>query len=173
MRTRKQIKSDRLWRHWLYWVGDAIPFGPDLKPIQNYDPNQWRSEFERFQSKGPSGMSSDVLWHIAPLIAAQRAKEVFLTSLAEESLEFWSEGAGWALPWLHTIDTRNRDRPMDRLTYVAILRTMKSIKVDPLNFFMRHPGISEKRKKEALAVRVASIDASLQCPSPTATSAAK
>ena len=151
--TRKQIKANRLWKHWLYWLGDAVPFGPDLKPIPNYNPEQWRSAFERYQTLGSGGISSEALWHIAPLIAAQRSKEVFLTSLAQESLEFWASGFGWSAPWYHTLECGRSDaRRMDRLTRVAILRTMRSIKADPVGFFSRHPGIKQHTKERYFAL---------------------
>lgn len=118
------------------------PHGPDLKRIEGYQPERYRSAFERFQTHGRKGLSGDELYGIHPLVAAQKAKEVTLTSMAEESMEWWAKGFGWATPWLDTLGRVKEGEKMDRLTRVAILRTMKSIANDPHDFFERHPGIS-------------------------------
>ncbi len=149
-RTRKQVKADRLWWHWLFWLSDT-PMGRDLKPIENYRPEEWREPFDRFQSCGASCLSSRELDSIYPLICAQRAKEVVLTSLAEESMEWWAKGDGWIYPWLHTLQTKG----LDRLTRVAILRTMKSIAKDPVDFFNRHPGLTPKTKERFFSLKAA------------------
>ncbi|MFZ4765828.1 MAG: hypothetical protein ACOYMN_12830 [Roseimicrobium sp.] len=157
-RTRKQVRADRLWRHWLSWMGE--PYGPDLKRIEGYEPEKYRSAFERFQTHGRKGLSVDELYGIHPLLAAQKAKEVTLTSMAEESMEWWAKGNGWDIPWQHTCDTRKEGgKPMDRLTYVAILRTRKTISKDPHDFFERHPGISAELKQRYFCYRVATLDA--------------
>jgi len=157
MKTRKQIRADRLWMHWLSFLGE--PFGPDLKRIEDYNPETYRGAFERFQTHGRSVLSEDETRGINPLIGAQKSKEVMLTMMAEESMEWWSKGHGWAIPWMHTCATRKLgDKPMDRLTYVAILRTMKSIAKDPVDFFTRHPGISPEIKRRYFGYRVASLN---------------
>lgn len=143
-RTKKQVRSDRLWRHWLSWMGE--PYGPDLKYIYNYDPDAFRGAFEKFQTHGRKGLTPDELYGIAPLLAAQKAKEVTLTSMATESMEWWAKRWGWAIPWLHTLDMVRGGEKMDRLTKVAILRTVKTIAVDPFAFFERHPGIPTELK---------------------------
>lgn len=153
-RTRKQVKADRLWKHWLHWLSPT-PFGPDLKPIPDYNPGTYRNAFERFQTHGPKALTEAERYGIAPLIAAQKAKEVFLTSLAEESMEWWAKGWGWVHPWASTLSHRNAGTPMDRLTYAAIQRTMRSLARDPLNFFLRHPGIAPELKQRYLAYKTA------------------
>ena len=136
------------------------PFGPDLKRIEDYEPEKFRAAFEHFQSRGRKGLSTEELYGIHPLVSAQKAKEVTLTSMAEESMEYWSKGWGWDVPWSHTCDTRREGaKPMDRLTYVAILRTRKSIAKDPHDFFERHPGISAEIKQRYFANRVAALEA--------------
>jgi hypothetical protein len=149
-RTRKQVKADRLWRHWLFWLSDT-PMGRDLRLLENYNPERWRKAFEWFQSYGPLVLAEDELDGIYPLICAQRAKEVVLTSLAEESMEWWAKGQGWVYPWLHTLQTKG----LDRLTRVAILRTMKSIAKDPVSFFNRHPGLTPKTKERFFSLKAA------------------
>jgi len=156
-RTRKQVRADRLWRHWLSWMGE--PCGPDLKRIEGYQPNEYRSAFERFQTHGRKGLSQDELYGIHPLLAAQKAKEVTLTSMAEESMEWWAKGNGWAIPWHDTLERVKSGEKMDRLTRLAILRTMKSITKDPHDFFERHPGISAELKQRYFSYRVATLDA--------------
>lgn len=151
-RTRKQIKADRLWRHWLSWIGE--PFGPDLKPIGNYDPNRFRKAFEHFQTHGRKGLSVEEQHGIHPLISAQKAKEVTLTSMAVESMEWWAKGHGWAVPWIDTLGRVKGGEKMDRLTRVAILRTMKSMAKDPCAFFERHPGIEPELKQRYFNYRV-------------------
>ena len=151
-RTRKQVKADRLWKHWLHWLSPT-PFGPDLKPIPDYNPGTYRNAFERFQTHGPKALTEAERYGITPLIAAQKAKEVFLTSLAEESMEWWAKGHGWIYPWLSTLSFRKNSPPMDRLTYVAILRTMRSLDHDSLGFFLRHPGIAPELKQRYLSIK--------------------
>jgi len=151
-RTRKQVRADRLWRHWLSWMGE--PYGPDFKRIEGYQPEKYRSAFERFQTHGRKGLSEDELYGIHPLLSAQKAKEVTLTSMAEESMEWWSKGNGWAIPWLDTLEKVKSGEKMDRLTRVAILRTVKTIAKDPHDFFERHPGISAELKQRYFSYRV-------------------
>lgn len=156
-RTRKRIKADRLWTHWLYWLSPT-PFGPDLLPISSYNPELYRSAFDHFQTRGRNGLTDDELRGIHPLIDAQKSKEITLTSLAEESMEWWANGWGWVYPWDHTINTRTEgNKPMDRLTLVAILRTVKSIEEDPHGFFERHPGISDDQKHRHFGRRYNSL----------------
>lgn len=156
-RTRKQVRADRQWKHWLYWLSPT-PFTKGLRPLENYGPEPFRDAFNRFQSSGASTLTPEELDGIHPLVCAQKAKEVFLTSLAEESMEWWSKGDGWIYPWLHTLaERKNGEKPMDRLTLVAILRTMKSIQQDSLGFFLRHPGIKESLRQKYLATRLASV----------------
>ena len=153
-KTRQEVRKNRLWKHWLFWMGE--PFGPDLKRMDGWEAERYRAAFERFQSLGAKALSPDELRGIHPLIAAQKAKEVLLTSLAEESLEYWAKGWGWRVPWQHVCDTRNIGRkPLDRLTYVAMLRTMKSIAADPVAFFDRHPGISTRTKERYFGLKFA------------------
>lgn len=153
MRNRKQIKADRLWKHWLYWLPEQC-FGPDLKEIENYDPEKYRKAFEHFQTKGRKGLTEEEIYHIHPLIEAQKRKEITLSSLAEESMEWWSNLKGWIYPWLHTIENKGT---MDRLTFIAILRTIKSIAKDPHDFFLRHPGISQQTKHRYFTQRVQNL----------------
>lgn len=155
-RTRKQIKADRLWRHWLSWMGE--PFGPELKPISNYNPSRYRRAFEQFQAHGRKGLSAEDQYGIEPLLSAQKAKEVTLTSMAIESMEWWSKGHGWAIPWLDTLERVKGGEKMDRLTRVAILRTVESISKDPHGFFERHPGITPELKQRYFSYRVASLE---------------
>lgn len=157
--SRKRIKANRLWKHWLSWMGE--PYGPDLKPIKGYNPDKHRAAFERFQSHGRSKLTAEQLRGIHPLLAAQKAKEVTLTSMAEESMEWWANGNGWAAPWLDTLSRVKAGEKMDRLTRVAILRTMKTIEKDPHSFFERHPGISDELKRRYFARRVATLSFAL------------
>lgn len=156
-RTRQHIRSDRLWKHWLYWLGDNPPFALNLQgPIPDYKPEDHRKTFEYFQTHGAKTLSSADLVGIYPLLCAQKSKEILLTSLATESMDWWAKSDGWAYPWLHTLDTRKEGRnPMDRLTYVAILRTMKNLAKDPHGFFERHPGIPADLKALYFAQRAA------------------
>ena len=149
-KTRKQVRSERLWKHWLYWLSES-PFGRDMRPLAGYSPEQYRGAFEHFQSSGRKGLTETDLEGIHPLLCAQKAKEVFLTSLAEESMEWWAKGWGWIHPWQHTLDTRREGKPLDRLTHVAILRTVKKLAKDPFAFFQRHPGIPDELKLRYLS----------------------
>ena len=134
------------------------PFGPDLKPIPNYDPTRYRKAFERFQTHGRNGIIAEDIYGIAPLLGAQKAKEVTLTSMAIESMEWWSKGFGWEIPWLDTLERVKLGEKMDRLTRVAILRTVKSISKDPISFFERHPGISHELKQRYFSFRVSTLE---------------
>lgn len=146
-RTRKQIKSDRLWKHWLYWLGEHPAFDHNLKEIKDYNPELYRNAMKNYQTHGRKALSNDEFYGVKPLLDAQKAKEIFLTSLAEESLEYYCKRWGWILPWQHTIDGGRREN-IDRLTKVAILRTIKSIQKDPFDFFQRHPGIKPHIKQK-------------------------
>lgn len=152
-RTRKQIKSDRLWKHWLYWLGDGPFFNSKLETLIDYNPDLYRAAFERYQSHGKRALTAEELEGIQPLLNGQKSKEILLTSLAIESMEFWAEGCGWIHPWRHTLESPG-DRPMDRLTKVAILRCIRSLKEDSIGFFIRHPGIESHRKERYLAIRL-------------------
>lgn len=150
--SKKEIKSNRLWNHWLYWMED-IPRDPDHNIIVDYDPNLYRHAFETFQARGRNALSEDEIRGIHPLIRAQVVKEITLTSLATESMEYWSKGWGWIYCWRHTLDTGG----LDMLTKVAILRTMKNIENDPHSFFMRHSGISDDIKQRYLGYRISNL----------------
>lgn len=145
--SRSALRSNRWWKHILYYLPEKV-FGPDLRDLVEYDPNQWRAAFEKFQTHGRKDLSAAELYHIEPLIAAQRHKEVTLTTLAAESLEWWEKGWGWGWPWRAVLESKPCP---DRLTRVAIMRTMKTISKDSLGFFQRHPGLSEEAKQRAFA----------------------
>jgi hypothetical protein len=154
--NRKQVKSNRLWKHWLHWLAEDV-FDENLKRIEGYDPEAFREAFQRFQTHGSKALTEDEVRGIKPLKDAQKAKEFFLTSLAEESMEWWAKGDGWIYPWIHTLDTRKQGRPLDRLTIVAILRTMKTIRRSPHDFFERHPGISQELKARYFSIRFSTL----------------
>ncbi len=144
-KTRKQIRRDRLWKHWLSFLSKKC-YGPDFKEIKDYNPELWRNAFEKFQTYGKSKLTKEEIYNIEPLIAAQKSKEITLTSLAEESMWYWSTGGGWIYPWLGSLQ-----KPIERLFRVAILRTMRKIRDSgSLEFFLSHPGISEETKTRYL-----------------------
>ena len=144
--TRKQIKANRSWKHWLYWL-EPEPWGEDGQRIKNYDPEKYREAFNYFQSNGRRGLTDDQVTGIYPLIQAQKAKEITLNMMVEESMYFWSDGGGWRTPWRCTLDLNKTDtKKFDRLTLVAILRIMRSIDADPLDFFARTTSISPQIK---------------------------
>lgn len=154
-KTRKQIRKERQWKHWLYWLGDGPFFDSNLKEIQGYDPEKYRQAFHKFQTHGVSKLTVEEQDGIKPLVDAQKCKEIFLTSLALESLEWWSCGHGWIHPWRHTVQINKTDpKKMDRITLVAIARTIRKIREDSYGFFARHPGIREDVKARFLAIRL-------------------
>lgn len=149
--TRQQIRKNRWWKHILFHLPSRI-FGPDLREIHGYDPEPWREAFERFQARGRSVLSKEEISGIHPLISAQKCKEILLTSLADECFEWWSNGWGWMGPLDDTL-YRKDDAPLDRLTRVAILRMKRTMletaaSTSIVDFFSRHPGISESKKQK-------------------------
>ena len=148
MKSKKQIRQDRLWKHFMSFL-DSKVFGPDMRVMDGYNPELWRDAFFRYQAQGPTALTDTELFHIHPLIDAQKRKEITLTGLAEESMEWWSKGAGWIYPWLDTINRK----PIDRLFKVACMRTMRTIAKDSLGFFINHPGINADLKKRYLDER--------------------
>lgn len=148
MKTKKQIRQDRLWKHFKSFLDDRI-WDSQMGEIHGYDPEPWRDAFFRYQSNGSKGLTADELEGIKPMVDAQKAKEITLTSLAIESMEWWSVGAGWIYPWL---DVLNRG-VKDRLFKVAIMRTMKNIAKDSVTFFKHHPGIPEATKQRYFDIR--------------------
>lgn len=154
MKSRKQIRKDRWWNHILFYIPKHA-FGSDLREIHGYDPTQWRDAFERFQSFGEKALSAQEREGIMPLIAAQKGKEIMLTSLAEECMEFWSRHWGWFTPISATLQRRDGELPLDRLTRVAVLRMARSIERDVVGFFTRHPGIKDEKKQRLLSAFLA------------------
>lgn len=153
--TRKQIRKNRWWKHILGHLPQQI-FGTDLRRLENYDPEKWRGAFEDFQSNGLGNLSPEEREGIHPLIQAQRQKEILLTELATECMEYWANGWGWMIPIRSTLDGEPK---LDRLTKVAILRMMKTMEenypVGVVDFFCRHPGIKESQRQRYLAVFLA------------------
>jgi len=149
-RTSKKIKNqrkkDRVWKHWLRWLGKP-PYWDNLVEYKNYDPEKFRESFENFQTHGPKSLTGDELVGIQPLISGQNQKEFFLTGVCEECLDFWSHNAGWIHPLRHSISLEK-----DRLTKVALLKIEKRIKQEGAEtFLLNHPRISVKQKEMALA----------------------
>lgn len=140
-RTKKQIKKDRWWKHIKWWL--KPPFFINLKQDENWNPDEWRNAFERYQSNGSKALSEDELNGIQPLIAAQIQKEACLSSHACEAMEFWAAGQGWSIPiW----DSLKRGG-YDRLTRLALLRMRRAMENDVIAFFKSHPGIPEAIKE--------------------------
>ena len=157
---RTKTRKDRTWNHFIYY-SDFSKWSPfiNMKEIKDYNPEHWRVAFEMYQEKGRKFITPEEYDFIQPILNGQRTKEIMLDSLAEESMEFWAKGWGWIIPWVHTLETVT-----DRLTKVAILRTLRKILGTKLNsrdyhpesiieFFKRHPGISEKSKQRYFDVR--------------------
>ena len=162
LKKRKQkIRKDRVWNHFMYWCDfeNNKPF-IDLQVVVDYDPNDWRDAFERYQTNGAKALSTIELKFIEPIVNGQRIKEITLNGLATESLEFWANSWGWIYPW---IDSLTREPFYDRLTKVAILRTIRKMQggkkghYNPnsvIDYFMSHPGISEKTKQYYLNLKL-------------------
>lgn len=148
-RAKKQIRKDRWWNHVKAWL--KPPFFINLQPVENYNPELWRDAFERFQTHGASSLSAEEIDGIQPLVSAQVQKEAVLTGHASEALEFWSSGMGWMPPLRDSLERGD----YDRLTRVAILRMIRSLRQDALGFFQRHPGISQAAKGRAFALKAA------------------
>lgn len=147
MKTRKQIRKDRRWNEFVLHLPRPM-FDHDGNRLQSYDANAWRNAFERFQEDGAASLTPDELRGIHPLVCAQKNKEIMLTSLAEESMEWWAKGWGWIHPWQAVLDGKP-----SRLLRLAILRTIKTISTDPHGFFERHPGISDGVRNRYFAQR--------------------
>lgn len=144
-RTSKKLKAqrrrDRLWKHWLRWLGKP-PYWSEFREYKDYDANAFRQAFEKYQTHGRSKLSDDEWIGIQPLINGQNQKEFVITGVCEECLEFWSEGLGWLAPLRHSIACEP-----DRLTKVAFLRIERSIKEKGAEvFLLNHPKISQKKK---------------------------
>lgn len=156
--TKQEIRKNRWWKHILSYLPSKV-FGFDLRRIQNYNPEQWRDAFERFQSSGIKALMPFEREGIDPLISAQRGKEIFLTAIATECMEFWSNGWGWMIPINDVLQKRVGEPSLDRLTRVAILRMRKTMlenyPVGVVDFFCRHPGIKESQRERYLAVFLA------------------
>jgi len=158
---RNKIRKDRVWNNFLYFCNfKKWPAFINLKEITDYNPEDYREAFERYQTGGKHALkNAQELLYIQPILDGQRQKEILLDSLAEESMEYWAKGWGWIYPWVHTLDMK-----VDRLTKVAILRSLRTMlgtklnctEYHPeniLNFFVRHPGIKPKTKKRFLDLR--------------------
>jgi len=160
MLTRKQIRKNRWWRHILSHLPQRV-FGSDMREIKDYHPEQWRDAFERFQSHGNQALTEIEREGILPLIAAQKGKEILLTSLAEECMSFWAKGWGWIHPIASTLakPVQPEEKRVDRLTRVAILRMLRNMRADVVDFFIRHPGIKEDTKQRHLAEFLSTADA--------------
>jgi len=156
---RKKIRKDRTWNHFLFWCGfDRNPAFINMKEVENYNPEKWRTAFEFYQERGSRGLTSEELENIKPIIDGQRIKEITLNGLVTESMEFWANGWGWINPFIATLTTHPK---VDRLTKVAILRMIRNMqggkgKYDPnsvVDFFLRHPGISDKTKDHYFSIK--------------------
>lgn len=121
--SRKIIRQNRLWSHFLYWLGDGPHFHSDGSRWDDYEPERWRKTFLNFQSNGRRGLSPDEIDGITPLIDGQRRKELTLNSLVIEMLIWDSEGWGYIHPAMHVLETK-----MDRLTRLSVLRTLNNIR---------------------------------------------
>ena len=143
--TRQQIRSNRLWKHWKSWLPSPV-FGLDMRRIDSYDPEPWRDAFQRFQTHGRHALTEAEYEGIWPLICAQKNKEITLTSLVDESMEWWANRWGWIYPFADFLAGGG-----DRLTRLAVMRTMKNIAQDSIGFFLRHPGIKHDIKMNRIA----------------------
>jgi len=147
-KAKNQIRKNRLWKHWLYWLGEP-PYWDNWHEYKNYDPEKFRDAFEKFQTHGRPALSEEEWFGIQPLKNAQNQKEFVLTGLCEEALEFWAQNMGWVHPLNHYVSTSK-----DRLTKVAVLRIIKRIQEDGAEtFLLGHPKIPQKRKEYAMAVK--------------------
>jgi hypothetical protein len=156
---KKKIKKDRVWNHFLFWCNfKENPAFINMQEVKDYDPERWRTAFEHFQEKGSRGLSSEELTYIKPIVDGQRIKEITLNGLVTESMEFWANGWGWINPFIATLTMHPK---VDRLTKVAILRMIRNMqggkgKYNPnsvVDFFMRHPGISDKTKNHYFNIK--------------------
>jgi hypothetical protein len=145
-KTKRQIRQDRTWKHFLFWLGNG-PHFINMQQSSDYNPEQWRAAFERYQSQGKSALSNDELAGIQPLIDGQRQKEICLNGHVAESMEWWA----WHQGWIHPLRDSLIRGGYDRLTKVAILRMIRSMRDDLVGFFARHPGLDESVKSRHFA----------------------
>lgn len=142
MKSKEQIRKDRTWRHFLFWLGKG-PHFINMKEAHGYDPEMWRVAFERYQSQGAASLSPAELSGIQPLIDGQRQKEICLNGHVSESMEWWASHQGW----IHPLRDSLMRGGYDRVTKLALLRIVRAMKKDVISFFQRHPGIEEKVKE--------------------------
>lgn len=151
-KQKQQIRKNRLWKHWLRWLGEA-PYWDNWHEYKDYDPEKFRDAFEKFQTHGRSVLTDDEWFGIQPLKNGQNQKEFVLTGLCEEALEFWSQNLGWIYPLSHYASQEK-----DRLTKVAVLRIIKRIEEDgAAKFLLGHPKIPQKRKDYAVATKYSDL----------------
>ena len=146
-KRKRQIRRDRTWNHFLYWLSDLKFHSNFTKWVEPYNPEDHRLDFEEYQSHGARNLTAEQIEGIKPLLDGQVSKEITLNLLVEESMEWWAHGAGWTYPFLSFLSFKN-----DRLTKVAVLRIKKQLQEDNIGFWMRHPGISEDSKQKYLSI---------------------
>lgn len=141
MKSKKQIKQDRLWEHFKYFLPDKI-FKSDLTKWHNYNPELYKQIFLDYQSYGRKNLTLEQLENIKPLLDGQRQKEIFLNSVVMEIFEWDSKGWGWIYP----IDSILSEK-LDRLTRLSLLKIRKRLRgknknlyfPNRLNFYLSHP----------------------------------
>lgn len=142
MFSKKQIRQNRLWRHFKLFITEPI-FDNESRKITNYNPELYKEAFLQYQTSGAKGLSEEQLEGIKPLIDAQKQKEITLNSLVMETFEWDSKGWGWTYPISDVLSRKE----LDRLTVLAILRIKRQLQnksgektfVDRLEFYKRHP----------------------------------
>lgn len=144
--TKKEIRKKRDSEHWKFWLPDPL-FDWEGKKTTDYDADKWIPAFLVFQSHGRGPLSEDEWNGIQPLISGQRNKEITISSIIEESMEFWANGWGCLVPLRHTFDTNKTDaRKLDRKTLAAMIKIFRQIREDSVGFFKRTSAISEDKK---------------------------
>lgn len=140
--SKKQIRKNRTWKHFLFWLGSG-PHFIDMKQAKGYNPEQWRDAFERYQSQGPKALSEQELAGIQPLLDGQRQKEICINGHVAEAMEWWASHQGW----MHPLRDSLLRGGYDRLTRLSLLRIIRGLTDDTMSFFQRHPGLDEKVKQ--------------------------
>lgn len=102
--------------------------------LSSYNPEDWRGAWERFDTYGRKSVSEEELYMLKPLLDAKGNYNLFLSSLVEETFEWWSKGHGWYYPIYHTLQTCHC-----KITKVAILKIVRQLQDNALKFFISHP----------------------------------
>lgn len=135
-----------------------------MNHINRFIDRRWYPDFQptddlvellyTYQTYGKKKLTEEQLKLLEPLKNGQQMKELTLRMNVEEMSYWWSQGWGWIYPINNNIEWVTKEKPIDRIWLLALLRIRKKcLEGGFMEFMLSFTGMDDSLKQRHLKTR--------------------